>query len=190
MVAKDGGIFTFGKVPFYGSLPGFGITANDVIGMARTPSDLGYYIARSTGEVYGIGITPAYGSSNCNPIAAIFSNPAGLGYRLVTESGATLPFGRAPGGGVPTGNPEICPNYSPYISLAQYDSIQVGESYPQIASLLGDGGLVGTWVPHPVTRTYQWGGAGFMAYGGPNNPTATITFHNNRVIAKTEIGLT
>ena len=187
MVAKDGGIFTFGDVSFYGSLPGLGITGN-VIGMAQIPSGLGYWVARSTGEVYAIG-APADGSSTCNPIAAIFSNPTEWGYRLVTESGATIPFGNAPGGQLPTGDPRFCPN-SPSISLAEYDSIQVGDSYPQVASLVGgDGSLNGVWNPGAVTRTYRWFGTG-ATFGGRPIATATITFHSNHVTAKTEMGLT
>ena len=188
MIAKDGGIFTFGAVPFYGSLPGLGITANDVVGMARTPSDLGYWIARSTGDVYAIN-APAEGSSTCNSIAAIISNPNPYGYRLLTESGATIPFGNAPGGNLTTGDPAFCPN-SPNISLAEYDNIQVGDSYPQVATLVGgDGSQIGVWNRHQVNRTYQWFGVGATPYGRAN-PTATITFHNNHVIAKAEVGLT
>ena len=191
MVAADGGIFAFGDVPFYGSLPGLGITANNVVGMARISSDLGYWIARSTGEVYALGLTPADGGSTCNTIAAIFSYPTarGDGYRLVTDSGATIPFGRAPGGDLPTGNPRFCPN-SPNISLAEYDSIQFGDSYQQVASLVGfDGSLHGVWNRHAVTRIYTWVGAS-ATVPSANYPSATITFHNNHVVAKTETGLT
>ena len=35
MVAADGGIFSFGDVGFYGSLPQRGVAATDVVGMAR-----------------------------------------------------------------------------------------------------------------------------------------------------------
>jgi hypothetical protein len=189
MVAKDGGIFTFGDVPFYGSLPGLRITATNVVGMARIPSDTGYWIARSTGEVYAIGFAQVDGSSTCNPIAAIISTPTAQGYRLVTESGATIPFGHAPGGDLPTGNPRLCPN-SPNISLAEYNAIQIGDSYEQVAFLVGGGGsLQGVWNPHAVTRTYQWlGAAATPSNIGVDN--ATVTFRDNRVIAKTEIGLT
>ena len=118
MVAADGGIFAFGDVPFYGSLPGLGITANNVVGMARISSDLGYWIARSTGEVYALGLTPADGGSTCNTIAAIFSYPTarGDGYRLVTDSGATIPFGSRSGRRPPDREPKVLPELSEHLA--------------------------------------------------------------------------
>jgi hypothetical protein len=46
MVARDGGIFDFGDAKFYGSLAGRGFT--NIVGMARTPSGNGYWIARKS----------------------------------------------------------------------------------------------------------------------------------------------
>ena len=194
MVAADGGIFSFGDAPFYGSLPGLGITANDVVGMAQIASNVsgywtrldGYWIARADGEVYSLGYAQIFQENICNRIAAIFSNPFVQGYRLVTESGATIPFGRAPGGDQPTGNPQLCATTG-LISLAEYDSINLGDSYQQVATLIGgSGGFVGVWNRNAATRTYQWFGEGHTL---SNGPTATITFRDNRVISKTETGL-
>ena len=50
MVARDGGIFSFGDAPFYGSLPGEGLNVADVVGMAPTPSNKGYWVARCRGR--------------------------------------------------------------------------------------------------------------------------------------------
>jgi len=194
MVAADGRIFSFGDAPFYGSLPGLGITVNDVVGMAQIPSNVsgywtrldGYWIARADGEVYSMGYAQILQENICNRITAIFSNPFVQGYRLVTESGATIPFGRAPGGDQPTGNPQLCAK-SGLISLAEYDSINLGESYQQVAVLIGgSGGFVGVWNRNATTRTYQWFGEGHTS---SNYTTATITFRNNHVISKTEFGL-
>jgi hypothetical protein len=188
MVATDGGIFSFGDVPFYGSLPGLGINVNDVVGMAPIPSNAGYWIARSTGQVYSFGHAQALGSypaSACNPIAAIFSNPHAQGYRLVTESGATIPFGAAPGGTQPTGDPRHCTN-PPTISLAEYNNIQVGESYSQTVGLVGGPGLLIAQSDFAgnVTQTYKWIGEGVS---GAN---ANVTFRNDHAVSKAQFGLT
>jgi ribosomal protein L24E len=187
MVATDGGIFSFGDVPYYGSLPGLGINVNDVIGNAPIPSNAGYWVARSTGQVYSFGHAHPLGSYPavaCNPIAAIFSNPAAQGYRLVTESGATIPFGAAPGGSAATGDPKFCPN-PPTMSLAEYNTIQVGYSYEQVVSLVaGPGVLISqSTVVGNVTRTYKWIGEGLP---GAN---ANVTFRNDHAISKSQFGL-
>jgi len=76
--------------------------------MAPTPSNNGYWILRSGGQVYPFGdamdfgdfVLPEYPlfSGTPDPAAAIFANPISQGYRVVTRSGATFPFGEAPGG--------------------------------------------------------------------------------------------
>ena len=115
MVARDGGIFSFGDAPFYGSVPGKGLHVDDVVGMAPTPSGNGYWIARSGGEIYSFGDAKPfvdYIASMCDPVTAIFSNPKGAGLPSRHELGRDDPVrqgarrvtahGRA--GGVPAGN--------------------------------------------------------------------------------------
>jgi hypothetical protein len=56
LVASDGGAFKFGSgVHFYGSLPGIGVKVTDVIGLALTPDDGGYFIAAANAGVWGFG---------------------------------------------------------------------------------------------------------------------------------------
>jgi hypothetical protein len=56
LVGADGGAFIFGTgVHFYGSLPGRNVNVNNVVGIALTPDDGGYYMAGSDGELYGFG---------------------------------------------------------------------------------------------------------------------------------------
>ena len=131
------------------------------------------------------GALGSYSASPCNPIAAIFSNPAAQGYRLVTESGATIPFGAAPGGSQPTGDPRFCPN-PPTMSLAEYNSIQVGYSYSQVVGLVAGPGILisQSTVAGNVTRTYKWPGEGLS---GAN---ANVTFRNDHAISKAQFGLT
>ena len=61
MVAKDGGIFSFGDVHFYGSLPGLGLSVTDVIGTAATPTNKGYWIAEADGAVHAFGDAQNFG---------------------------------------------------------------------------------------------------------------------------------
>ena len=76
LVASDGGTFKFGSgVHFYGSLPGIGVKVTDVIGLALTPDDGGYFIAATNGLVWGFGDataqpTPA-GLDSHLPVVAI-----------------------------------------------------------------------------------------------------------------------
>ena len=88
MVARNGGIFDFGNAKFYGSLPNRGIIVNDVVGMATTPKGLGYWVARSNGQVFAFGNVATFRdfvASPCDPVVAIFSRPGQQGYRLVTR---------------------------------------------------------------------------------------------------------
>ena len=75
-MGADGGAFVFGSgVRFYGSLPGEGVRVSNVVGIALTPDDGGYYMAGADGHVYGFGNAqagsmPAGLSANL-PVAAI-----------------------------------------------------------------------------------------------------------------------
>jgi hypothetical protein len=116
MVAKDGGIFSFGDVQFHGSLPSIGVHVADVVGTAATPTNKGYWIAESDGVVHAFGDAHNFGSyapSLCDVVTGIFSNPNAQGYRLVLQSGATIAFGSAPGGTARTGTPRSCPTPPP-----------------------------------------------------------------------------
>jgi hypothetical protein len=60
LVGADGGIFTFGTAPFYGSLPGLGVT--DTVGaVAPTRDGGGYLMAGRGGAVYAFGDAPNFG---------------------------------------------------------------------------------------------------------------------------------
>ena len=68
---RDGGIFTFGDAPFYGSLPCRGVKVSDVVGMARTPNGTGYWIARSNGQVFAFGQAHSFVSDRRSARSAI-----------------------------------------------------------------------------------------------------------------------
>ena len=59
---KDGGVFTFGNAPFLGSLPGIGVTVNNIAGIASTPDGQGYYVVGADGAVYAFGDATSHGS--------------------------------------------------------------------------------------------------------------------------------
>lgn len=76
LVASDGGAFKFGGgVHFYGSLPGIGVKVADVIGLALTPDDGGYFIAAADGLVWVFGDAKAektpVGLTSHLPVVAI-----------------------------------------------------------------------------------------------------------------------
>jgi hypothetical protein len=62
LIASDGGIFTFGTAPFYGSLGGVPLK-NPIAAAAATPTDNGYWFSDSTGLVSAFGKASYYGSA-------------------------------------------------------------------------------------------------------------------------------
>ncbi|MEM9034330.1 MAG: hypothetical protein AAGD18_07035 [Actinomycetota bacterium] len=123
MVASDGGVFSFapqGVEPaFFGSLGGTGV--QDVVGLAATPSNQGYWILRSNGVIAGFGDAEDLGEErarNGNTAVGIVSNPTRQGYRVIYSDGSTAAFGRAPGGRrdsdpVPAPTPTAPPTTAP-----------------------------------------------------------------------------
>jgi hypothetical protein len=61
LVAKDGGIFSFGDAQFYGSM---GATPPNapMVGIATTPDGKGYWLAGEDGGVFSFGSAPFEGS--------------------------------------------------------------------------------------------------------------------------------
>ena len=47
-------------VSYFGSLPGQGIHVNDIVGLALTRGDLGYWLAGANGAVYEFGNAQSY----------------------------------------------------------------------------------------------------------------------------------
>jgi hypothetical protein len=103
MVASDGGIFTFGGVPFEGSAGGVPLR-QPVIGMAATPSSRGYWLAGADGGIFTYGDAQFHGSPAAlpaamrptAPVVAISATPSGAGYWVVAANGSVYAFGDAP----------------------------------------------------------------------------------------------
>jgi hypothetical protein len=100
VVHPDGGVFSYGSAPFFGSLPGIGIHANDVVGIAVTPDGKGYWLVGTDGGVFTFGDAGFFGSmggTHLNqPVMAMAASPSGAGYWLVASDGGVFSFGDAP----------------------------------------------------------------------------------------------
>ncbi len=98
LVASDGGIFSFGGAPFYGSTGGM-VLNKPVVGMATTSDGGGYYLVASDGGVFSYGDAQFYGSTGSialnKPIVGMAVVPGGGGYWLVASDGGVFSFGTA-----------------------------------------------------------------------------------------------
>jgi hypothetical protein len=98
LVAADGGIFTFGDAPFYGST-GAVVLNSAVVGMAPTADSKGYWLVAADGGIFTFGDAPFYGSEGASPIsssvAGMAATPDGKGYWLAGSGGAVYWFGDA-----------------------------------------------------------------------------------------------
>jgi hypothetical protein len=67
LVASDGGIFTYGNLPFCGSTGAIHLN-QPVVGMAATPDAGGYWLVASDGGIFTFGDAPFYGSAGAIPL--------------------------------------------------------------------------------------------------------------------------
>ena len=107
--AADGGIFSFGDATFQGAAATYK-PSHPIVGLATTPSGLGYWQAASDGSVYGFGdaMVPGSlaGSALTHPVVGIAGSMGLLGlggYWLATADGAVFNFGGAPAFGSEAG---------------------------------------------------------------------------------------
>ncbi len=118
LVGADGGVFTFGRARFFGSLGGRPLAA-PIVGVAETDSADGYWLVDAAGGVYPFGNAPRLASLRnahlTSPVVGIADDPsptlAGLidGYVVATADGRVLALGgakyRGSLGGVPLSQP-------------------------------------------------------------------------------------
>ena len=103
LVGADGGIFTFGGVPFWGSAGALHLQ-QPIIGLAPTPDGGGYWLVARDGGVFAYGDAAYHGSlaglpPNARPSApavAITPTVDGGGYWIATSDGGVYSFGDAP----------------------------------------------------------------------------------------------
>ncbi len=98
LAAADGGVFTSGGAPFYGSTGGLHL-ARPIVGMAATPDGGGYWLVASDGGIFAFGDARFHGSTGglhlAQPIVDMAATPSGHGYWLVASDGGIFSFGSA-----------------------------------------------------------------------------------------------
>jgi len=98
MAATDGGLFSYGNAPFYGSMGGHPLV-RPVVGIAPTADRGGYWEVASDGGVFAFGDAAFHGSmggTHINqPVVGIAATPGGGGYWEVASDGGMFAFGDA-----------------------------------------------------------------------------------------------
>ncbi|MGH2687769.1 MAG: Ig-like domain-containing protein, partial [Actinomycetota bacterium] len=98
VVARDGGVFSFGAAGYHGSPAAEQPDNERIAGMAPTASGRGYWLAASDGEVfaYGDADAPRSAPERLNDrIVGIAGTPSGEGYWLAGADGGMFAFGDA-----------------------------------------------------------------------------------------------
>ncbi|HVW33202.1 MAG TPA: hypothetical protein VHL53_11735, partial [Acidimicrobiia bacterium] len=97
LLGRDGGVFSFGTAPFYGSVGAIPLNRR-IVSMAAKPDSSGYWFVDSTGEIYAYK-APFWGSTAnirlTKPIVGMAATPSGQGYWLVASDGGIFAFGDA-----------------------------------------------------------------------------------------------
>ena len=98
LVAADGGVFSFGDAPFFGSLGGQRLN-KPIVGLAPTPDGRGYWLVAADGGVFTFGNARFFGSTGSmrlnKPIVGMAPTVDGAGYDLVAADGGVFTFGDA-----------------------------------------------------------------------------------------------
>jgi hypothetical protein len=99
LAAADGGVFSFGDAPFYGSMAATHLNA-PIVAIAATPDAHGYWLAAADGGVFSFGDAPFYGSTATThlngPVVSMAVPDGGHGYWLAAADGGVFSFGSAP----------------------------------------------------------------------------------------------
>ncbi len=159
LAGSDGGVFSFGSAPFYGSAANLHLRS-PVVGISPTADRGGYWLVASDGGVFsfgdanfygsipGLGIAPA-DSPNLPrlnaPIVGIAPSHDGRGYFLVAADGGVFTFGDARFEG-------SCPG--------------TGGCSSGVAAMMTDGTGNGYWLVTYSGDVYSFGDA--ADYGGPS----------------------
>jgi peptidoglycan hydrolase-like protein with peptidoglycan-binding domain len=96
LVARDGGIFSFGTAGFHGSMGATRLN-QPIVSMAATRSGDGYWFVAGDGGIFTFGDARFFGSTGGQslpaPIVSMAADPAGNGYWLAGADGRVHPFG-------------------------------------------------------------------------------------------------
>jgi Glycosyl hydrolases family 43 len=103
LAASDGGIFSFGNAPFFGSMGGQPLDQpldQPIVGIAATADDEGYWEVAADGGIFSFGDASFFGSMGGRPLNApivgMTVDPATGGYWEVASDGGIFSFGNAP----------------------------------------------------------------------------------------------
>ncbi len=111
-VATDGGVFSFGKAAFHGSMGGHPLNA-PVVGIARAPQGGGYWEVAADGGIFSFGNAAFEGSMGGHqlsaPIVGVASTPTPSGYWEAGTDGGVFSFGDAAFHGSMGGRPLDAP---------------------------------------------------------------------------------
>jgi len=99
LVARDGGIFTFGDAHFYGSTGNVRLN-QPIVGITRSPSGRGYRMVAADGGVFSFGDVQFYGSLpglgvGVRDVVGMAPTPTNKGYWVVRRNGRVYAFGDA-----------------------------------------------------------------------------------------------
>ena len=98
LATSDGGVFSSGGAPFYGSAGDLHLN-DPIVGITSTPDGDGYWLAGTDGGVFSYGDAAFYGSTGnlhlSGPIVGMAATPDGKGYWLVASDGGVFTFGDA-----------------------------------------------------------------------------------------------
>ena len=167
LVGSDGGIFTFGAAPFYGSTGALTLQ-RPVVGMTVTAARAGYWLVAADGGIFsfgdanffgsipGLGFAPAGtgggGKQLSAPIVGMVPSSDGGGYFMVGADGGVFSFGDAKFEG-------SCPG--------------IGGCSGTAVTVMPDASGNGYWLVTVTGHVYAFGDA--TAFGAPATPSAPVT---------------
>jgi hypothetical protein len=98
LAAADGGMFTFGNLPFCGSTGNL-VLNRLVVDLAATPDAGGYWLVAADGGIFAFGDARFHGSTGAvrlnQPVVGMAPTADGNGYWLVAADGGIFAFGDA-----------------------------------------------------------------------------------------------
>ncbi len=98
LLGRDGGVFSYGGAPFYGSTGNLRLN-KPVVSMAAPYYGGGYWFVATDGGIFSFGNAKFYGSTGAKhlnkPIVGMAATPSGHGYWLVASDGGIFAFGDA-----------------------------------------------------------------------------------------------
>jgi hypothetical protein len=183
VVTADGGVFTYGDAPFYGSNAGV-TTASPIVALAATRTGHGYWLVAGDGGVFTFGDATFHGSLGAihlnSPIVGVAPSTTGNGYWLLGSDGGVFSHGDAPFLGSAPGQPAT----TPAVGIAATSGgrgyvVATGTKPPAALQLTGVWACIALHEsgnnPHAVNRNghyglFQFAPSTWAAVGGQGNP--------------------